>query len=56
MRVLQGVFPANEIQNIKEATRIIFGNFINSFVDPESVIIYEQHMLNEEKLLSSERV
>lgn len=52
MRVLQGIFPANEIQNIKEATRIIFGEYINSFVDPESVIIYEQHMMDEEKLLS----
>ena len=52
MRVLQGIFPANEIQNIKEATRIIFGEYINSFVDPESVIIYEQHMMGEEKLLS----
>lgn len=51
MRVLQGLFPATEISSINEATRTIFGDDTYTFTVPESVIIYEQHMLPEDRLL-----
>lgn len=51
MHGLSGVLPATKLDLVKRLTSLRFDNPL-SFKTPEALIIYEQHMMEEEKLLA----
>lgn len=52
MRSLQGLLTASELQHVREKTKLMF-RFPEEFKTPEAVIVHEQNLLSDEKLLEA---
>ena len=50
MKGLSGVLSASNLSLVKEATKLRFQD-ASQFKTPEALIVYEQNMLDDEKLL-----